>query len=370
MRILIYLYYPVYEDHLAGGVQVWIKDLIKYIENKYNDIKFQIICPDGDRFDFAKDIQIEHSLVDMERDFVSPKDIYENFQKIKKLEEQTDIIWMIDRNFPIQSNKPKLLSLNTLCYERELMSIFQSGWTKMVCLTDFVKNQIKDYIDTSNLYKIPCYVDPIFLNVDVNEEIIKKYFDYDKNKKYILFPHRPDLDKGHFEAIDILEELIKSNDSYRLLIPNPPLAKEINVEREQHNIDVVKEYVNKKKLNNYVIFHKWVDYSDIPYYYKIGEFTLFLSKLPETFGITLLNSVSVGTPVLSYGVGALNEVVPVGKSHFNFKTKEEATKIILSGKSNIDVESDIRYVKEKYNLNKIAEQYVELFRTIKENKNE
>ena len=275
---------------------------------------------------------------------------------------------MIDRNFPIQSNKPKLLSLNTLCYERELMSIFQSGWTKMVCLTDFVKNQIKDYIDSSNLYEIPCYVDPIFLNVDVNEEIIKKYFDYDKNKKYILFPHRPDLDKGHFEAIDILEELIKSDDSYRLLIPNPPLAKEINVEREQHNIDVVKEYVNKKKLNNYVIFHKWVDYSDIPYYYKIGEFTLFLSKLPETFGITLLNSVSVGTPVLSYGVGALNEVVPVGKSHFNFKTKEEATKIILSGKSNIDVESDIRYVKEKYNLDKIAEQYVELFRTIKENK--
>ena len=57
-----------------------------------------------------------------------------------------------------------------------------------------------------------------------------KYFDYDKNKKYILFPHRPDLDKGHFEAIDILEELIKSDDSYRLLIPNPPLAKEINVD--------------------------------------------------------------------------------------------------------------------------------------------
>lgn len=46
MKILIYLYYPVYEDHLAGGVQVWIKDLIKYIENKYNDIKFQIICPE------------------------------------------------------------------------------------------------------------------------------------------------------------------------------------------------------------------------------------------------------------------------------------------------------------------------------------
>ena len=32
------------------------------------------------------------------------------------LEKETDLIWMIDRNFPIQTSKPKLLSLNTLCF--------------------------------------------------------------------------------------------------------------------------------------------------------------------------------------------------------------------------------------------------------------
>ena len=147
MKILIYLYYPMYEEHLAGGVQVWIKDLIEYIEEKEPNIKFQIVCPDGNDYEFSKKINVNHSLIDMERDFLKPSDIYHNLKIIKELEEKTDIVWMIDRNFPIETKKPKLLSLNTLCYERELMSIFQSNWDKMVILTKFVKDQIIDFVD-------------------------------------------------------------------------------------------------------------------------------------------------------------------------------------------------------------------------------
>ncbi|MDO5568560.1 MAG: glycosyltransferase family 4 protein [bacterium] len=364
MKILIYLYYPMYEEHLAGGVQVWIKDLIEYIEQKDKTIKFQIVCPDGNDYEFVKNINVDHSLIDMERDFLTPRDIYNNMNLIKQYEKEADIIWMIDRNFPIESTKPKLLSLNTLCYERELMSIFQSKWNKMVVLTQFVKNQVVDYVNSSELFEIPCYVDPIFLNVEIDANIMNKYFDYNPKYKYILFPHRPDPDKGHFTAIDILKELIKKNKNYRLLIPLPPQAKEINVDRENSFINEVKRYVMQNNMNEYVIFHEWINYKDIPMYYKIGEFTLFLSKLPETFGLTLLNSVSVGTPVLSYGTGALNEVVPPGNAHFNFKDISTAVDIILKGKENFDIDKDKENVIKKYDLDIIANKYIELFKEL------
>ena len=361
MRILVYLYYPMYEKHLAGGVQVWLKDLMEYIEAKNKNIKFQVVCPAGQGYEFAKKLNVNHSLIDMERDFLTPADIHHNFEVIRNLEKETDLIWMIDRIFPIQTSKPKLLSLNTLCYERELMSIFQSGWNKMVLLTDFVKKQVIDYVDKKEVYEIPCYVDEKFLNVEVDEKIINKYFDYDKRHKYILFPHRPDPDKGHITAINIIKELIKCDKEYRLLIPLPPKAKEINAPRENEFINSIKQYVNDNDLNKYVIFHDWVDYEDIPTFYKIGEFTLFLSKLPETFGLTLLNSISVGTPVLSYGAGALNEVVPPGKAHINIKTVEDAVNTIKKGKKYYNAEEDMNYVISKYSLENIANQYIELF---------
>ena len=146
------------------------------------------------------------------------------------------------------------------------------------------------------------------------------------------------------------------------------MAKQINVDRENESILQIKKYVSSQKLEDYVIFHKWIDYEDLPIYYYIGEYTLFLSKLPETFGLTLLNSISVGTPVLSYGVGALNEVIPTGNAHFNINTIEDAVKIISKGKNECNIKGDKNYVCEKYNLNNISQSYIELFEKLKEEK--
>ena len=365
IKILMYLYYPFYDKHLAGGVQVWLRQLVEKLEET-NLFEISIICPDSNLHEFPKNMKINHTLVDMERDMVPLKDLYENFKKIQKMEENADIIWLIDRNFPIATSKPKVLSINTLCYEREAMSIFQSGWDKLVCTTDFVKNEIKDFIeDKSNKISIiPYFVDPIFYDDTVKPDVLSKYFKYDKNHKYILFTHRMDPGKGHITAINILKRLVEKDKSYCLLIPRPSDAKEINKKTENDYYDSIKNYVKENNLEENVIFHDWINYNDLPTYYACGEATLFLSKLPETFGLTLLNSISVGTPVISYGVGALNEVVPTGNGHFNIKNEEEAFKIIYLGKNTYDVASDRTYVINKYNMEKVVEDYIEVFKNM------
>ena len=96
----------------------------------------------------------------------------------------------------------------------------------------------------------------------------------------------------------------------------------------------------------------------------MGEFTLFLSKLPETFGLSLLNSISVGTPVISYGTGALNEVVPPGNAHINIETVDDAVKTILHGKNNYKINEDMEKVRKKYSIEEIANKYIKIFKEL------
>lgn len=370
MNILLYLYYPFFDTHLAGGVQVWLRNLVSEIMKNDSSIHISIYCPDSDLHNYPEDIDVNHILLDLEQDFLTPKMVYNNLLKIKQAEEKADIIWIIDRTFPIKSNKPQLLSLNTICYEREVMSIFQADWKAIACPSDFVLKQLKEVVDDKRkIYKIPYYIDPLFLNEYPDGiDRVKKYFDYKANNKYILFPHRPDRSKGHEEAMTVLEKLLAVDPSYYLLIPQAPDAKVSNVTSENQYIDELKELAQRKGIAQHVIFHKWVEYSDIPSYYAIGQYTLFFSKLPETFGLTLLNSAICGTPVISFGYGALPEIIPPGGLHKVVKEISEVPDIILKELDSARIESDIMFMKNNYLIEKVSEQYLQLFHElIKEN---
>jgi len=363
MNILLYLYYPFFDTHLAGGVQVWLRNLVSELMRKDSSIHISVYCPDSDLHTYPEDIDVNHVLLDLEQDFLTPKMVYNNLMKIKQAEEKADLIWIVDRTFPVNSNKPQLLSLNTICYEREVMSIFQANWKALVCPSDFVLNQLKDVVDNKEkIFKIPYYIDPIFLKEYPDRiDRVKKYFDYKASNKYILFPHRPDRSKGHEKAISVLEKLLTVDPSYYLLIPQAPDAKVSNVALENQYISELKELAQRKGIAQHVIFHKWVEYGDIPSYYAIGKYTLFFSKLPETFGLTLLNSAVCGTPVISFGCGALTEILPPGGLHKVVKEINEVPEVILQKTDSARIESDIVFLKDNYLIERISEQYLQMF---------
>lgn len=362
MIILLYLYYPFFDDHLAGGVQVWLRFLVDHLSQdpKY---KINIVCPDSKRHSFA--LNANHSLIDMEQNNLPPKSVYDSLKILEDEESKADIIWSIDRKFPVKTSKPLLLSLNTICYERELMSFFQSDFDISVFPSNFSRNVFSFLPDEEKkkMITIPYYVETTFTEKYSNkqiEEVYNKYIEYDSSSKYILFPHRPDYSKGHFEAIDIIEELVKMDSSYRLLIPLPPDSKVADITIESKIIENVKEYVAKKNLERYVIFHNWVSYSDLPLFYKGGYCTLFLSRLPETFGLSLLNSVVSSTPAISYGSGALKEVVEDSYMHRIAENPMDVVDIIINNKIKYD-EDIVNSTIENYSISNVVSQYKQIF---------
>ena len=146
----------------------------------------------------------------------------------------------------------------------------------------------------------------IFCRKDKDEsvKVINSYFKYNEKHRYVAFPHRPEKEKGIYEAIEVIKELIKKDDSFRLLVPRQPDSRVADYIKESSFLLEVEKYVKKENIEEYIIFHDWISFYDLPYYYSIAEVTLFFSSLPETFGMSLINSISCGTPVISHGNGA------------------------------------------------------------------
>lgn len=351
--ILAYSYFPLFDKHLAGGMQAWARGLLSALCKKGLDI--QLVCPDSDLHSFPKDFKVHHILHDSEVDGLEPIRYYEDLVKLKDLEQQADIIWTFDRNFPIKSNKKKVLSLGTFCYEREMKSIFQDNYDVVIVPSIYTKRQFDFY--RKDIKVVPMFVESNISKKAIDEKIISKYFKYSETKKYVLFPHRPEFSKGHYDALEILKLIIDKDPSYTLCIPEPPNSRLADVKAEMGYIEELKKYVIKNNLDKNVIFHKWIDKNDMPYYLSIGEFALFMTKLPETFGISLINCISCGLPVISYGSGALTEVVPANKGHYIIKDKDykKAADIILN-KNITGINDGICYC-NRYKKTKIVDEY-------------
>ncbi|MGG4340422.1 glycosyltransferase family 4 protein [Paenibacillus lautus] len=366
MRVLLYLYYPFYDKHLAGGVQVSVRKLVDKLLTKYPDIKLSIVCPHSDLHNFPENIPLHPILHDLEQNGLNPIDLYNDLLILEQMADDSDVIWLVDRRFPVRTAKPKLLSMNTFCYERELKAFFESEWDRVVFNSEYLKNQlINCTTKREDATVIPYFVDDDFRKQEKMRcsSRMSRYFEFEFDKKYILYPHRPEAEKGHLEAILILEELIRYDSKYCLLIPMPPNSRNADVFSENDFIQGLKQIIAVKGLEENVVFHNWIDYSDLPYYYSMGEYSLFLSKLPETFGFVLINSISCGTPTISYGVGALTEVVPPGRGHLVVPVGDyhSITKLILAGEGQDEVVHDTDMVIEKYSLDRVATQYYQLF---------
>lgn len=352
--ILVYSYFPLFDKHLAGGMQAWSRGLLGSLTKRGLDI--QLVCPNSKLHSFPKDIKVHHILDDLEIDGLTPKRYYKNIQALKELEKKADVIWTFDRPFPLKSNKKKVLSLGTFCYEREMKAIFQDDYDKVVVPTNYTRQQFVFY--RKNIDVIPMFVESNLKKVKPNFNILKKYFNYDENKKYLLFPHRPEISKGHYDAVSILEQLLIKDSSYMLLIPKAPNSRLADVVAENEFIEQLMIYVESKGLKNNIIFHNWVDSKDMAEYLSIGSYALFFTKLPETFGISLINCIACGTPVISYGSGALKEVVPNGLGHYIIKDQDYTAAVdkILEGKNEKEIKRGLNYLK-KYKKEKIVDSY-------------
>jgi len=373
MKILLYLYYPFIENSLPGGAQIVMRQIVdKLSDNK--DFTFRILCPKipNDTKCLSKQ-NVE--ILPLLNEFKSNRNIDEiatNFRTINRHAQWADIVWSIDRAIPIKTKKPLILSINAVCYSDSQNALFSMNWDKIITPSDFIAKKIQNIMPKHNwhgdiLPEILC-ISPIMnkkFEIKTDFTRLEKYFKWDTNKKYILFPHRPDKGKMHNHAANVLKSLLNHSQDYILLVPKSGGESIALKTTEEQVISDFLEYADTIGVKEHVILHDWIQHDDMPYYYSTGIATLMPTVLQETFGMTLVDSILCGCPVISSGAGALGETVPKGNGHeiMDFNDPDTIATTIINKISGID--NGINIIKQKYDANNVARQYADCFQSAK-----
>ena len=124
----------------------------------------------------------------------------------------------------------------------------------------------------------------------------------DLNGKYIVtLPARLTRLKGHEDFINILYKGIAAGlPLHGLIVGGASPGK-------QHYLNQLRERVEKTGINNNVTFIGHRD--DLREIMSISNVVLSLTQIPEAFGRTVLEALSLGKPVIAYNHGGVSEVM-------------------------------------------------------------
>lgn len=202
------------------------------------------------------------------------------------------------------------------------------------------------------------YVGTIYNGVDQN------YYEFlDKpNGNYLLFLGRLKRYKGIDIAIDICRKL-----DLELKVAAPPPAI------GQPDYEEVAAYWQeiKKKIGGKIEFLGEVVGEGKQHLIRNAKYLLFPVQRDEPFGMTLIEAMSCGTPVVAYDRGATSEIITDLENGFLVKAeKEEDSQFMKVLKLALSLDEDAylamrknarKRVEEKFTADRMVENYIEIY---------
>lgn len=179
--------------------------------------------------------------------------------------------------------------------------------------------------------------------------------DYPFGKKpgeYMLFVGRIDREKGVHHAIDAAVRLKK---------------KLIIAAKLDDKVPHIKEYFEKEirpRLETHKRLVTWVGEVDEAERNKLMQGALCLLHAvtwPEPFGLTMIEAMACGTPVVAFNQGSIPEVVAHGKTGFVVMNVDEMVEAVRRV-GEIDRAECRRHALSKFSAKRMADGYEEIYR--------
>jgi glycosyltransferase involved in cell wall biosynthesis len=222
---------------------------------------------------------------------------------------------------------------------------------KIVTFSEFMRNQIVIWygVRREKIAVIPNGVDLKRFNVSTNGKRL------DGDPAILYFGYLSNL-KGIDLMIDAISKL-------HLELPN------LKLHLVGHGNKTYFEMLAKKKhVENAVIFHGYADPGTAPLYYRSADFCIFPSRF--NYGITLLESMASGVPVIASNCGGTLEIISHGENGLLFEPEnvDELPKAILALTQDPNLRkrlsSNALKTIANYSWEKIAIKYLSLYNDI------
>ncbi len=202
-----------------------------------------------------------------------------------------------------------------------------------------VSERIKKSISKIVSHETPVTVLPILIEIIATSTYrdIKK--NYPQFEKYILMASRLTLEKNIPLAIKAMKEIVVKYPKVGLII----MGSGSEGTR-------LKKLVNDLGLTKNVVFEGWQD--DLASYYKTADLFLLTSNY-EGYGMTIVEALSAGCPVVMTDVGCAGDVVQSGKNGLVVPVGDEKALIaavsqVLSGEAHLEAKPPKLSTKSQY----------------------
>ena len=181
---------------------------------------------------------------------------------------------------------------------RKIVNSLDEIW----CVSDFIQKRVQEIIQNQKTKVIYNGVDLEKFNKKVEKSVIgkikSKYNISDKDFT-ILYTGRILEEKGVKELINAFKSFSKANKKAKLLIVGAPIKKS----RKFYN-EISKDNCNKK-----ISFLGYQTHDNINALYKIADVQVVPSKCNEAFGLTVIEGMSAGIPMIVSNSGGIPEIV-------------------------------------------------------------
>jgi len=374
---------PLFEQYSMGGAQVQLRKIAVYLGELGNVVN--VFCTKHPRhssniFYWHDNVKIR-PILRFKQPYPEPyaTSIFNIGNAIELVQDEisvSDSFYCHDGGilFPfVYDNIPAIFSLRSVTFAETLVSGYLFQGDKLIFPSNYAR---ACYVSTAGRFH-EGYADrstTIYNGLDFskfNQRRSPRIFDQlglDKEKKYLLFPHRPEAEKGIYEAIEILARLVNQfqHKDVSMLVPK---WTENNISPETQTFYYqMNTRITEYGIQNHVIFHDWITDDLMPDYYSIGAVTLSVGQYVETFGNVPYESLACGTPAVVTRVGPAREILP---DNLMFKIDpgdiNEATDIIKHILDSGEKTSDdcLAYLRENFDVRDMVQSYAEAITTTK-----
>jgi len=215
------------------------------------------------------------------------------------------------------------------------------GGTRKEILKEYKNSQY--YVSISNSQRKPLpdlnYIATIYHGIDLRKIPFGK-----KAEDFLIFSGRIHPDKGVKEAIEVARMA----------------KKKILIFGSHAENDYWKKEIKPKIDGKWVIYKGYLPEKEYYRFLKKALAFIFPLQWEEPFGITVIEAMAAGTPVITFPRGSMAEIVKNGKTGFLVKTLDEMLeKIKEIGK--IKREDCRKWVEENFTVEKMVENYEKVF---------
>lgn len=200
----------------------------------------------------------------------------------------TDLLISLDRRLPVSWPHlcPRVLQLSNLAYPNEVAALDGGRWDQVWVPSSFLAASAARICPRASVSVIP----PAIALRSPSRVVADQWA--------VLLPHRFDPLKGWEQSIDLCSQLRMRDQRWTASV----LVKPETERTDSQEFGSVEAILNGR---SFVRFRPWQPASSMQNIFESHGVTLFLTELPEGFGLVALESVASGTPVVATRQGNL-----------------------------------------------------------------